>query len=88
MVERGGADIGGGDSQPWCVPAADALLLLQIRQVRNWVITGAHRAGEAGDDYVDNEIQTWPQKWRNDVLGLTGVRVRLQGSKDVLTSTV
>ena len=83
-VERGGADIGEGDSQSWCVPAADALPLLQIRQVRNWVITGAHRAGEAGDDYVDSEIQTWPQKWRNDVLGLTGVRVRLQGSKDVL----
>ena len=62
MVERGGADIGGGDSQSWCVPA---LPLLQIGQVRNWVITAAHRAGEAGDDYVDSEIQTWPQKWRN-----------------------
>ena len=60
MVERGGADIGGGDSQSWCVPAADALPLLQIGQVRNWVITGAHRAGKAGDDYVDSEIQTWP----------------------------
>ena len=47
-----------------------ALPLLQIGQVRNWVITGAHRAGEACDDYVDSEIQTWPQKWRNSNLAV------------------